>query len=185
MGEARGWYSRGYAPHFDSPERVQHVVFRTGDSLPPHVRLEEIADVRERARAFDEALDEGRGARPLAGAVAALVEATLLHFDGQRYRLLSWCVMPNHVHVVFEQIEGWTLAGTIKSWKSYSATQINRATGRSGAFWARDYFDRFMRNETHLATTIAYVENNPVKAGLCARPEAWRYGSAYRRWMPV
>ena len=182
MGEARGWYSRGYVPHFDSPERIQHVVFRTFDSLPEHVRPDRQADARQRAAAFDEALDAGHGARLLsAPAAAALVENALLHFDGERYRLLAWCVMPNHVHVVFDQIEEFPLPDVVRSWKAYSAAHINRATGRRGALWARDYFDRFMRDETHLARTIDYVEINPVKAGLCRLPEDWRFSSAHRR----
>ena len=41
-----------------------------------------------------------------------------------------------------------------------------------------DYFDRYIRNQGHLDDARAYVRNNPVKAGLCATPQAWPFGSA-------
>jgi len=181
MAEARGWYSRGYLPHFDSPERIQHIVFRTADSLPPHLRPD-MQDVRRFSETLDGLLDTGAGACPLAvNSAATTVEKALLHFDGERYRLLSWCVMPNHVHALLEQIEGARLAEIVKSWKAFTAAQINKETGAAGRFWARDYFDRFMRDEAHLAQTVAYIENNPVKAGLCHEPAQWRFSSARHR----
>lgn len=181
MAESRGWYSRGYLPHFDSPERIQHVVFRTADSLPAHLQPGGL-DVRRFSEMLDGLLDLGAGACPLSGSsAAATVENALLHFDGERYRLLSWCVMPNHVHALLEQIEGARLADIVKSWKAYTAAQINKESGAAGRFWARDYFDRFMRDEAHLAATVAYIEDNPVKAGLCDEPWEWRFSSARRR----
>ena len=98
----KGWHSRGYLPHFDSPETVQFVTFRLADSLPRHVvetlRLQDDPTVK-----IDRELDTGLGACWLKREdVAVLVEAALLHFDNERYRLLAWCVMPNHVHVVVE-----------------------------------------------------------------------------------
>jgi REP element-mobilizing transposase RayT len=87
--------------------------------------------------------------------------------------------MPTHVHVLVEQIEGYTLAAVVHSWKSFTSNAANRALDRSGSFWASEYYDRFMRNEVHLETTRAYVVNNPVVAGLCAFPEDWRYSSAW------
>ena len=113
--------------------------------------------------------------------IAALAQESLLHFDGQRYRLLAWCVMPNHVHVVIEPIEGHTLSVIVKSWKSFTSRQANTRLGRTGAFWEADYFDRYMRNEDHLMRTIEYVENNPVKAGLVEEPADWPWSSASRQ----
>jgi hypothetical protein len=66
----------------------------------------------------------------------------------------------------------------LHSWKSFTAQQANKLLGRQGEFWAREYFDRFIRNEQHLAQAIAYIEQNPVKAGLVDNPEAWPYSSA-------
>ena len=106
------------------------------------------------------------------------MQDVLLHFDDERYRLWAWCVMSNHVHVVAEQREGWALSRVVHAWKSYSANEINRVHGRRGPVWMREYFDRYMRNDDHLSTTIDYVENNPVAAGLCRAAMDWPWSSA-------
>ncbi len=174
----KGWHSRGYLPHFDSAETVQFVTFNLADSLPRHVR----AATREAyTEAFDRELDGGRGeCLLLRPEIAALVQDALQHFDGERYRLLAWCVMPNHVHVVTDSVEGHSISGMVRGWKSFSARQANRLLGREGPLWHPDYFDRFMRNEEHLNRTIEYVERNPVAAGLVREPSDWRWSSA--RW---
>ena len=65
----------------------------------------------------------------------------------------------------------------MRGWKSYSARRINAILGREGAFWQRDYFDRFVRDETHFKRVRAYIENNPVTAGLAKIAESWRFSS--------
>jgi REP element-mobilizing transposase RayT len=110
------------------------------------------------------------------------VEQALLAFDGERYKLWAWCIMPNHVHCLFEMTTGNRLGDIIKSWKSYTAIRANRILRHDGPFWQRDYFDRYMRNEEQMARTIDYIEGNPVQAGLCREPVEWRWSSArFRR----
>ena len=113
--------------------------------------------------------------------IAALVEDALLHFDPERYRLLSWCLMPNHVHVVIEMVHGHSLSAIVGSWKSFTAKRANALLGRAGPFWDADYFDRYMRNEPHLARTIAYAEENPVQAKLVDNTTDWPWSSARLR----
>jgi REP element-mobilizing transposase RayT len=177
----KGWHSRGYLPHFDSAETVQFVTFRLADSLPKNV-VEALADRPDRLAETNEQLDSGLGSCWLKEPeIAGAVEAALLHFDGERYRMLSWCIMPNHVHVVIEAAGSHGLGAIVRGWKSFSAIQANRTLRRSGAFWHRDYFDRFIRDEGHLERTIEYVENNPVKAGLVPSAGDWPWGSARLR----
>ena len=88
--------------------------------------------------------------------------------------------MPNHVHVVIEVVENWTLAKIAHSWKSFTAGEVNAVLERRGRLWQREYFDRFIRDERHLFRAIEYVDWNPVKAGFCRRPEDWRFSSAWR-----
>jgi REP element-mobilizing transposase RayT len=187
----RGWHARGYLPHFDGGEIWQTVTFRLADSFPSErlqawqwdLRLlpKEQADAELRRR-IEEYLDRGHGdchlRRP---EVAAMVQEALLFFDAQRYRLDAWVVMPNHVHVLFLPFAPWGMSSILHSWKSYSAKQANRLLGRSGDFWHEDYRDRFIRDEEHFQAERWYIENNPVKAGLCARSEDWPYGSARQR----
>ncbi len=181
----RGWHSRGYLPHFDQPGTVQAVTFRLADSLPAEVvaRLAALADSPARRKLREDWLDRARGAcwlrRP---EIAQLVEDALLHFDGERYRLGAWCVMPNHVHTLFE-VTTTPLGEIVKSWKGYTAREANRLLGREGAFWEEEYWDRFMRNERHFRDTVRYIENNPVKARLTqtSDPREWPWSSARRR----
>lgn len=179
----RGWHSRGYLPHCDADGLVQHIVFRLADSLPASV-LAKMAtiDKMKRLTACDRLLDSGGGAATLSVPQAAqIVVESLLRFDGERYALLAWCVMPNHAHVVIEPLGDHPLSAIVKSWKAFSAARINQIEGRSGRFWAPEYFDRYMRSEAHLMATIAYIENNPVAAGLCERPDQWPFSSAAER----
>ena len=87
-------------------------------------------------------------------------------------------------HVLIAQVDGWPLPGVVKSWKSFTAKAINRALDRDARVWAKNYFDRFMRDAEQFEATLAYVEGNPVKAGLCREPGDWRWSSAAgrRRW---
>jgi type I restriction enzyme R subunit/putative DNA methylase len=121
-----GWYSRGYLPHRDQIGLLQFVTFRLADSLPQE-RLrhleEEITrlptDTRdfERRKRIEQWLDSGLGCCALQHPqVAKIVEQALLHFDGARYRLLAWCIMPNHVHALLQPEH--PLARIVQSWKS-------------------------------------------------------------------
>ena len=186
-----GWHSRGYLPHCDQPGLVQAITFRLIDSLPAAVlqrweselaTLRETARAMERKRRIEDWLNAGHGACWMRDPrIARVVEDTLLHFDGERYRLLGWVVMPNHVHVVAETIEGWPLSKILYSWKSWTAKEANKLLDRTGAFWQREYHDRFIRDGRHLDAALRYMEQNPVKAGLCTRAEDWPWGSARRR----
>ena len=180
--EARpSWHSRGYLPHFDSTDAVQFVTFRLADVLPRFVRerLDANPDSLHRLFERERYLDIGHGAcflrRPR---IAQQVEDSLLHFDRERYRLLAWVLMPNHVHVVIEVASGWLLGKIVKTWKAYSARQANALLGRRGRFWFPDYHDRYVRNEEHLRNVIRYVHGNPVKAGLVPGAEKWPWSSA-------
>ena len=177
-----GWRSRGYLPHFDAPGAVQHIVFRLVDSLPPSVMSRvDTAPAKERFEETEAALDHAFGSRLLADPRAAsIVQTALLHFDAQRYVLMAWCVMPTHVHVLLEQIAGWPVAQLVHGWKSYAAHAVNKTLARRGGVWAREYYDRWMRDEHHVETTLAYIEHNPVAARLCAAAEDWPWSSASR-----
>src|SRR5262245_15756492 len=128
MQAGKGWHSRGYLPHFDQALLIQSITFRLTDSLPASKlaalerELAGIAEVdreAERYRAIEAALDAGHGECHLRKKeIAALVENALFHFDGPRYRLLAWCVMPNHVHVLAQTLPGYPLENIVHSWKS-------------------------------------------------------------------
>jgi REP element-mobilizing transposase RayT len=176
--------SRGYLPHVDAPNLFQHIVFRLADSLPAQLRIDIAKSHRnDRPVAIEAALDAGHGRRELARPdIASMVQSALFAFDGERYALIAWCVMPNHLHALAAINPGYTLGQIIHSWKSFTAKEANRLLGRVGRFWAPEYFDRFMRDEQHLVRTAAYIEGNPVSAGLCENVDEWRFSSAWRGW---
>ena len=187
--EARGWSTRGYIPHFDEGSIPQLVTFRLADSFPSACLDEWAAELEamnptlaeyERRRRIEDYLDKGHGSLWLSyPSVAEVVMQALLHFDGRHYRLHAWCIMPNHVHVLLTPGAVRSLAQIIHSWKSYSANKANVLLRRTGAFWQREYFDRYIRDQAHFVAAVEYIENNPVKAGLCQSPPQWRYSSAF------
>ena len=184
-------YHRTHLPHFEAGAIPQHICFRLADSLPKSLleqwedelrRLPETEQQNERRQRIETALDQGHGEcllnRP---EVAAQVRDALRYFDGDRYHLHGWVIMPNHVHVLVTLLGDNTLSGVAHSWKSYTAQQANQLLGRTGAFWNVDYFDRFMRDEKHFAATLDYIHWNPVKAGLCAKPDDWQWTSYHEQ----
>ena len=124
-------------------------------------------------------LDAGYGECLLAKPdVAEMTEEALLHWDGRRYDLLGWVIMPNHLHFVFEMREGWPLGEVMKRFKTYTANRANEILERAGSFWYPDYWDRYVRDAKHLQHVIRYVHENPVKAGLVEKAKAWLWSSA-------
>ena len=127
-------------------------------------------------------LDAGSGACWLSKPEAASLMAKAINFfAGQRYDLKAWVIMPNHVHVVVWPYPEHTLSKILHSWKSYTSKLANKLLKRKGeTFWQAESFDHIVRDDNERARLVAYVESNPVKAGLCIRPEDWNWSSAHR-----
>jgi REP element-mobilizing transposase RayT len=201
-----GLHFRGKLPHLKKEGAVYFVTFRLNDSLPAHevARLkEERSLLLDQARAakspltwneeqqllawycdkVEALLDAGRGACWLSKPeVADLAACAVKFFDGERYELRAWVLMPNHVHVIVWPMPGHTLSEILHSWKSYSSKEANKLLRRAGrTFWQAESFDHCVRDDAERARLAAYVENNPVKAGLCSRPEDWKWSSAHAR----
>ncbi len=202
---ARIWWDRQYLPHIESTDLVQHVCFRLEDSLPRQVVEQMEAELMclppllrspEQEKRVNAYLDAGHGSCILRDPVIAeLVRSTLLHFYGDRYTLYAWCIMPNHVHVLFQPYAGWTMSKIVASWKSFTGRRISAhrkellasraglepggsGFGAVGHVWQRGYFDRFMRDSGHFANTVNYIHMNPVNARLVQKPEDWPFSSA-------
>ncbi|MFN0057780.1 MAG: REP-associated tyrosine transposase [Planctomycetota bacterium] len=187
------WHSRGYLPHFDQPGATQSITFRLADSVPStlirrwrsELKLDEAEAAAEPQRVelrrrIERFADRGFGECWLqVPSIAEIVENSLFHFDGERYALIAWCVMPNHVHVMVETRAQSSLREIMHSWKSFTSKACNRYLNRTGQFWAPDYFDRFIRDTRHLQAAIQYIHENPVKAGLVELPADWRFSRAY------
>ncbi len=189
--EHKGWHYRGYLPHYDGGDVIQFITFRLHDSIPERLLrmwIEQM-EVVEKHKAkmmlyakIEKYLDKCRGNCWLQNPeIAEIVQNALLHFNGERYRQHSWIIMPNHVHALITVLSGNSLSKIIHSWRSYTANQANKVLNRTGSFWHKDYYDRYIRDEKHFRNTKYYIETNAVKAGLVERIEDWRFGSAYRK----
>src|SRR3954451_6499607 len=89
----------------------------------------------------------------------------------------AWCLMPNHVHLILMPSNEDGLRAALAPAHTRYAVEINRRRGRCGHLW-QGRFSSFPMDEAHLHACLRYVELNPVRAGLVARPEAWRWSSA-------
>lgn len=187
QNDAGVWHSRGRLPHFDQPGSVQAVTFRLADSLPEvELRRLETAYHKEkdplRCRQIEDYLDQGHGSCVLRDSRwAKLVEDSMLYFDRQRYELLAWVVMPNHVHLILHLSKNYGMPAIMQTMKGFTANAINKATGRYGRFWQPEYYDRMIRDDEHLRRAITYFHYNPVIAKLVSRPEDWPWSSASKQ----
>jgi REP element-mobilizing transposase RayT len=126
---------------------------------------------------------------------SAIVQNAFLHFANERYRLFAFVVMPSHHHWLFLPDEAWSAAAVARaraknsqqrtpreiishSIQSYTATMCNRVRGETGVYWQHETFDHWARDEAETLRIIYYIENNPVKAGLAATAEEYRWSSA-------
>src|SRR5207237_665423 len=147
------------------------VTFRLGDSIPreklrqwereleewleenpePHSAQQRAEYHEQFTESFQRWLDAGHGACWLRDpALSAVVDEALRFFDGKRYMLGQFVVMPNHVHAIVRPLEGHLLKDILHSWKSFTANRLNRLLARSGTFWQDESFDCIARNEAQL-----------------------------------
>jgi len=110
----------------------------------------------------------------------AIVHNALCYWEGQRLKNYAICVMPNHVHWVFELYKKdengndvW-LEDILKSVKRYSATQINLLENKKGTIWHKESWDTTIRDNRHLYEAIEYTKNNPVMAKLLTNWNDWK-----------
>jgi len=122
---------------------------------------------RLRDRLWHRALDDCHGECVLREKEnARIVGEAMRHFDGDRYDLDSFVVMPNHVHLLVQFRPGFDLATQATSWLHYSAFRINQRMGRKGKFWQPEPFDHLVRSAEQFEYLRSYVAENPTKATL-------------------
>lgn len=106
--------------------------------------------------------------------LATVVADTLRHFNGDRYHLGDFIVMPNHVHLLVCLIGKTDIEKQCYSWKKFSATEINRRLRTSGRFWQPESFDHLVRSPEQFERFCRYIADNGKQAGLS--PEDYLYG---------
>ncbi len=174
-----GWYSRGFLPHYDDGTSYQFITFRLADSIPEHVlRDAQLQNKKTFFNLTEKYLDNLHGELILRiEDVAKIVQESLFFGHGTRYEIVRWVIMPNHIHLLIKAVTNFPVWKAIKLLKSFTANQVNILLNREGAVWARDYFDRYIRDEEHFNNCVQYIDFNPVKAKLVSDPILWKWGS--------
>ena len=139
----------------------------------------ERTEFRRFSKRLEEELDLGHGAcvfrRP---ELRDILAGALHHFDGLRYVLGDFVIMPNHVHLLVGGLARAALLMQVESWKKWSALQLNPRLGRKGRFWQDESYDHLVRSEEAFQRFKKYIAENPVKAGLREGEYShWEYGS--------
>lgn len=175
----------GSLPHLVKPPGTHFVTFclqAAGAGIPLGARTARLSttDPHEVARLSEPA---GPPALPLLALprAARVVEQSLLRYQGERYGLHAWCVMPDHVHALVTPFARQALERILHSWKSFTAHEINRMLHRSGGLWRRESFDHLVRSGEAFGGFLRYIEANPVAGGLCEDPADWPFSSARHR----
>ena len=174
-------FHRRRLPHYNFVGEATFVTWRLYGSLPANRSFPAATTSGRAFLAMDRMLDSGCTgplflSRPeIARMVMDAIryrEESLLH-----YRLHSFVVMPNHVHLLITPLVD--LSKVMQSLKRFTAREGNRMLGFTGrAFWLDESYDRLVRNETEFERIAYYIEMNPVKAGLAAAPEEFPWSSA-------
>ena len=107
-------------------------------------------------------------------AVAGVVLELLRTSDAQHFSVIAYCLMPDHIHVLAEGTEpAADFRQFVRSFKQQSSFQWKRRTGRP--LWQRSYFEHVLRSDEDTVGLARYILENPVRAGLAARPEDYPY----------
>ncbi|HCY76570.1 MAG TPA: hypothetical protein DHV28_11680 [Ignavibacteriales bacterium] len=183
------YFHRRNLPHLHYNEGNYFVTFRLKDSLPLKL-IEEIRNSLEKDQAelsikekklfkkYDELLDSGKYGENylLNKKVVSVIKETIEKYENKLYQLICYCIMPNHVHIVFTILNtGKTLSDIMKLIKGSSSISINKLLNRKGNLWQAESFDRLVREEKELYNIIKYVLLNPVNANLVSDWKDWEY----------
>ena len=158
---------RTYLPHVDLEGYYQFLTFRTDDSVDAFLKKmygDENISAREKEYKIDEYLDNSSHGAYLNADVLDYLRDFFIKKDKELYDLVSFAIMPNHVHILFKQQK--SLSKTMQILKGSSSIGINRLLDRKGKFWEANYYDRAIRSENHFSMVYDYIKNNPLKANL-------------------
>jgi RecG-like helicase/REP element-mobilizing transposase RayT len=133
--------------------------------------------------------------RCLSPKARTIVLDSLRHFHDKRYELFAVCVMPDHVHLLMQpwpkenddegNVVFWPLSELLQSIKSFSAHEINKLEGKSGAVWEKERFDRYVRSDRDLEEKFQYIVRNPWDSDVVGQnedyPWIWTQEDEYRK----
>ena len=153
--------------HYSRLNTHQFVTFRTQDSVDDYLqKIQRRADlsISQKQMKLDSYCDQSNKGCYLNGEVIDIIDGYLMKLEPAFYRLIAYSIMPNHVHLLFQQKQ--ELKEIMKRVKGGTALLVNKYLLRHGKLWERDYFDKSIRDEKHFLLTYEYIKNNALKASL-------------------
>ena len=196
------WFYHQKLPHFKLPEAAYFITYRLEGSMPSSkiqllqeefiakelqlkvksLSSKEFYEEKQNLQLeyfqntdqyLDKNLNEPYWLRQ--ASIAQLVEDSLHFLSQTKIDLYCYCIMPNHVHVVLNlKNNNDDLFKVLQQHKSYTATKANKILQREGQFWERESYDHIIRHGK-FDVIVAYVINNPVKAGFVSKWQDWRW----------
>ncbi|AFH48909.1 Hypothetical protein IALB_1198 [Ignavibacterium album JCM 16511] len=179
-------FHRRNLPHLYFSDGIYFITSRLKNSIPLE-KLEQLKneslniDDEKQKRLFkkyDALIDSGEYGEKYLNNVkcAEIVKSTLHYPDGKDYKLICYCIMPNHFHFVIGLLpKNKGISKIMQSIKRISARDCNKVLNRSGAFWQDESFDRWVRDDKELYFVIRYVLLNPMSAGLVDNWYDWEH----------
>ena len=190
---------QGKLPHWTQENSWYFITFRLADSIPKQ-KVEQLKrdreawvkkhkgkngtdytkeELKEYYYLFSERVENwmnaGYGKCVLKdNANAQIVANALKYFEGKRYKLDEWVVMPNHVHLLVKPFENYSLSDITHSWKSFTANEINKNINSFGQLWMHESYDHIVRNEKAFRAIKKYIRENPAKAGIVSRASSFQ-----------
>jgi len=153
--------------HVNHPNAIQFVTFRTQESLSYYLQHNNIDTTKSAAKQqfeMDKILDLSKEGAILNAEIIELLMQYLLSKNASLYNLIAVSIMPNHVHLMFEQLV--PLTQIMQNIKGGSSLLINRHLGKKGILWDKSYYDKIVRTEEQFKITYEYIKNNAYKAEL-------------------
>jgi REP element-mobilizing transposase RayT len=183
---SKAHFHRRNLPHLYLSEGIYFITFRLADSIPSdkvaEVKQANDKDIDDKKferllRKYDKILDSGLyGNKHLVNPKIAEICKYSLHYpDGKDYKLICYCIMPNHIHLVFELTnKDRDISKIMQSIKRTSARECNKILNRSGKFWQDESYDRLVHDDKELYFIIKYILMNPVSVGLVENWSDWK-----------
>ena len=153
--------------HIDQKNAIQFVTFRTQESITYYLEKHNIKAIENTSKKqfhLDKFLDNSNAGAILNGKIINLMISFLKSNDTVDYNLIAVSIMPNHIHLLFQQLQ--PLPVIIKRIKGATAFLINKHNKQSGILWDKGYFDKVVRSEKQFEITYQYIKNNAHSAGL-------------------
>ena len=153
--------------HIDQNNTVQFVTFRTHESVAYYLKKHNKKIIENNSKQqyqSDQFLDNSRAGAILNNEIISLLISLFKSKDKVDYNLFAVSIMPNHVHLLFQQLQ--PLSIIMQHIKGNSAFIINKYRTESGKLWEKSYYDKAIRSEKQFQMTYQYIKNNAYKAKL-------------------